>query len=111
MLGFVSHMGIKVDQEPHSTVGTAAPAAAAVPPAAAYTRSEPGFGCTHRVCDGMAWVNAHYYDSELNACLTGTDHISVFLCCNTRGPRIIRALEIFLGYASPCLMDLFTPKI
>jgi hypothetical protein len=29
----------------------------------------------------------------------------------TLGPSNIRALEIFLGYASPCLMDLFTPKI
>jgi hypothetical protein len=41
MLGFVGHMGIKVDQEPHSQskVGTAAPAVAAVPSALAYTRS------------------------------------------------------------------------
>jgi hypothetical protein len=41
MLGAVSSMGVKVDQEPHSqsTVGTAAPAVAAVPPAVAYTRS------------------------------------------------------------------------
>jgi hypothetical protein len=30
---------------------------------------------------------------------------------STLGPLIIRALEIFLGYASPCLIDLFTPKI
>jgi hypothetical protein len=29
----------------------------------------------------------------------------------TLGPLNIRALEIFLGYASPCLTDLFTPKI
>jgi ABC-type multidrug transport system ATPase subunit len=28
----------------------------------------------------------------------------------TLGPVNIRALEIFLGYASPCLMDLFSPK-
>jgi hypothetical protein len=41
MLGLVSHMGFRVDQEPHSqsTVGTAAPAVAAVPPAVAYTLS------------------------------------------------------------------------
>jgi hypothetical protein len=29
---------------------------------------------------------------------------------DTLGPLNIRALEIFLGYASPCLMDLFIPK-
>jgi hypothetical protein len=41
MLEFVSRMGIKVDHEPHSqsTVATAAPAVAAVPPAVAYTLS------------------------------------------------------------------------
>jgi hypothetical protein len=35
MLGFVIHMGIKVDQEPHSqsTVGTAAPAVQLIAPA------------------------------------------------------------------------------
>jgi hypothetical protein len=45
MLGSVSHMGIKVE-EPHSqsTVGTAAPAVAAVPPAV-ETR------CIHRIPD------------------------------------------------------------
>jgi hypothetical protein len=29
---------------------------------------------------------------------------------HTPGPLSIRALDIFLGYASPCLMGLFTPK-
>jgi hypothetical protein len=29
---------------------------------------------------------------------------------HTLGPLIIRALDIFLGYASPYLMDVFTPK-
>jgi hypothetical protein len=29
---------------------------------------------------------------------------------HTLGPLNIRVLEIFHGYASPCLMDLFTPK-
>jgi hypothetical protein len=47
MLGSVSHTGIKVDQEPHSqsTVGTAAPAVAAMPPAVAYTLSASNIPC------------------------------------------------------------------
>jgi hypothetical protein len=46
MLGCVSHMGIKVDQEPRSqsTVGTAAPAVAAVPPLIAQSASKAGKG-------------------------------------------------------------------
>jgi hypothetical protein len=29
---------------------------------------------------------------------------------DTLGPLIIRALDIFLGYVRPYLMDLFTPE-
>jgi hypothetical protein len=34
-------------------------------------------------------------------------HFDMFI---TLGPQIIQALELFQGYVSPCLMDLFTPK-
>jgi hypothetical protein len=46
------------------------------------------------------------------ACQVST-HASVrcAVLSGTVGPLNIRALDIFLGYASPCLMDLFPPKI
>jgi hypothetical protein len=40
----------------------------------------------------------------------GTLKAAKLLALRSLGP-LIRALEIFLGHASPCLMDLFTPNI
>jgi hypothetical protein len=37
--------------------------------------------------------------------------LAAVLQVHTLRPLNILVLEIFLGYASPCLMDLFAPKI
>jgi hypothetical protein len=47
-------------------------------------------------------VDSRHYDQRLFVRLSSS--------C-TLGPLNIRALEIILGHASPCLMDLFTLKI
>jgi hypothetical protein len=37
--------------------------------------------------------------------------VSCASSCDTLGPLNIGALEMLLGFAGPCLMDLFIPKI
>jgi hypothetical protein len=60
----------------------------------------------HRICCGWLATREYTQRQRVNTtCYRNTVDV------DTLGPLNIRALEIFLGYASPCLMDLFAPKV
>jgi hypothetical protein len=59
---------------------------------------------------GVALLASDAAPNHMQACSSVQTGDAVALL-NTLGPLNIRALEIFLGYASPGLMDLFTLKI